>query len=124
MLHFKSKNAKWSFEIIKDHELESVVVYFKKRGNKQIRRMAFVWSKSSINTYEMLYDPTEKELLPVWDIEKGGVRTISMNSVEKIVAGRIEYRWDAYLAAEEDILKYEIEKEQEQDLGFPVHMYN
>lgn len=83
---FNHPLAKWAFSLIQSLEGKTFVVYFKKRtGDKSTRRMVASWLPSMIS--ERGWNPFEKNLLNVFDIEKGDYRFVSMDSVEKIIIG-------------------------------------
>jgi len=91
---FSNPIAKWAFSIIGAIVGRTVVVYFKKRTSGEMRRMVCYWTDNQIT--KRAWDPTEKNLLQVWDIEKGAYRFISMDAVEKIVAGGNAHAFDAH----------------------------
>jgi hypothetical protein len=40
---------------------------------------------------ELNYDPTEKKLIPVYDMAKGGYRTVPIESIKRLVVGGVIY---------------------------------
>lgn len=46
--------------------------------------------KKGVNGKGMAYDPIEKGLLPVWDLEKNSFRMINMKTVQKLVIKKEE----------------------------------
>ena len=65
----------------------AVTVYFTKRTNGHDRRMVCLYDDREALRRRFGYDVTRHSLMPVWDIEKGAVRMISLDAVRKIVHG-------------------------------------
>jgi len=105
---YKNKVAQWAYEIIALFSGQIAVVYFTKRTTGTIRRMVCYWDATILEKYEdMDFDPFSRNLLPVWDIEKGDWRNISMNNVEKIVIDGTEFNYQAEQEAARDAVMIE-----------------
>lgn len=81
---FSNEIAKGAFEIMDMFKGEAVVVYFTKRTDGQRRRMVCTYGEQPLLTRRS-WDPSSKNLLQVFDCEKGDWRFVSMDAVEKIV---------------------------------------
>ena len=65
------------------------VEFIKKDGS--VRQMnARLNVKKGVNGKGMAYNPIEKGLLPVWDMQKNGFRMINLNTVTKLVIKKEE----------------------------------
>jgi len=83
---FSNPIAKWAFSLISSIIGQTFVVYFTKRTTGEMRRMVCYYMENGPITRRN-WNPSSKNLLNVWDIEKGAQRFISMDSVERIVIG-------------------------------------
>jgi|GEM_PF-3953585 len=91
--NFSNPLAIWAFSLISAIEGKVFTVYFTKRTDGTTRRMVCYWSESFPIT-KRGWDPSKKQLLNVFDIEKGDYRFISMDAVEKIVIGGSTYHYE------------------------------
>ena len=84
---FTNPLASWAFSIISNFSGKIVTVYFKTKKSDltATRRMVCVYTKTFFT--KRAWNPFEKQILNVWDVEKAAYRFISMDSVEKVVAG-------------------------------------
>ena len=63
----------------------AVTVYFTKRTDGHDRRMVCLYDDRKALRKRFGYDVTEHSLMPVWDVEKGEIRMISLDAVRKVV---------------------------------------
>ena len=77
---------------------------------------------------KLRYNPTQKNLLLVWDVESMGWRNISMNAVKRIVIGGSEFDWESSKVAAEDMHHAQIEEYEQfeamiSDTQYPRALY-
>ena len=64
-----------------------VVVHFVKRTNGMPRRMQCLYDDRAALRARFSYDVVSRDLMPCWDVEKGAIRMISLDAVERIISG-------------------------------------
>jgi len=77
---YESDTARKAFELITSADAV-VTVYFIKRSTDTVRRMVCIYDP----TRKLRFDPTKRQLLPVFDVEVGDYRFISLDRVLSIV---------------------------------------
>ena len=76
--------------LIEAHPRRTLVVRFRKRTTGRMRRMACIYFPEEAEAARFRFDPAAKGLLPVWDVEKGARRFVSLDSVQSIkLSGRV-----------------------------------
>lgn len=88
--HFTNGIAAAAYSIIAGLGEQTFVVYFTKRTTGETRRMVCYYRQPMFTTRS--WDPAQRQLLNVWDVEAGAFRFISMDAVDRIVAGGKTYR--------------------------------
>lgn len=87
---FSHPVAIWAYSLVQLFVGQIITVYFTKRTTSETRRMVCVWGESAPITRRK-WDPSKKQLLNVFDVEKGEYRFISMDAVQRIVIGGTTY---------------------------------
>jgi len=84
---YTSKTARKAFELITSASAIAVV-YFTKRTTGELRRMVCTFDPA----VTMRYNPAAKNVLPVFDVEKGEYRTVSLDRVLSVVVASKRHR--------------------------------
>lgn len=86
---FTNPTAAAAWSIISAFVGQLVVIYFTKRTTGETRRMVCYYSPALIT--RRAWNPAERQLLNVYDVEAGAPRFVSMDAVDRIVAGGSTY---------------------------------
>ena len=70
--------------IVQEGTRHTLVIYFTKRTDGARRRMVCRFFPAQADAARYRFNPSERDLLPVWDVERGGPRFVSLDAVDVV----------------------------------------